>query len=125
MFCPQHRTQTAEMASTPKLVLVPRLVELLADPSRVATLPKDAIPQLRGELAKLDTMLLARLMTPAIGANENDRLLDASEAAAKLGTSEDWVYRHAKSLPFAIRVGKKSLRFSEAGISRYIRQHTK
>jgi predicted DNA-binding transcriptional regulator AlpA len=45
-----------------------------------------------------------------------------ADAAAKLGTSEDWVYRHAKTLPFTVRVGKKSLRFSKAGIDRYIRQ---
>lgn len=112
------------MATAAKLVTVPSLQEIIAEPARVSALPTEAIPALRGELARLDTILLTRLlaMTTNAESDSDDQLLDAAEAAAKLGTSEDWVYRHAKTLPFTVRIGKKSLRFSKAGIDRYIRQ---
>src|ERR1700730_14461637 len=114
------------MASAPKLAVVPTLSDLLADPNKVSATPKEAIAELRGQIAKLDTLLLSRLLIgeraqPGTG---GDRLLTAAEAAKKLGATEDWLYRHANTLPFAVRVGKKHLRFSEAGMDRYIRQRT-
>jgi predicted DNA-binding transcriptional regulator AlpA len=112
------------MASAQKLVAVPDLADLLNDPGRISELPKDVIAELRGQIAKLDSLLLCKLL--ASGEAEvdaqGDRLLTADEAAHKLGTTEDWLYRHANTLPFAVRLGKKHLRFSEAGIERYIRQ---
>ena len=112
------------MASAQKIVVVPTLADLLNDPERISALPKDVIAELRGQIAKLDTLLLSRLLTveqPSPG-SDGDRLLTAPEAAQKLGATEDWLYRHANTLPFAVRVGKKHLRFSKAGIERYIRQ---
>jgi len=114
------------MASAQKLVAVPDLADLLNDPGRISALPKDVIAELRGQIAKLDTLLLSQLLTnkqpqPSL---DGDRLLTAIEAAQKLGATEDWLYRHASTLPFVVRVGKKHLRFSEAGIERYIRQRT-
>ena len=50
-----------------------------------------------------------------------DRLLTVEEAAPKLGTSVDHLYRHAKNYPFTVRNGR-ALRFSEVGIERFIRQ---
>jgi predicted DNA-binding transcriptional regulator AlpA len=89
-------------------------------------LPRAAIAELRGQIAKLDTLLLSRLLTgeQTQPGTDGDRLLTAPEAAQKLGATEDWLYRHANTLSFAMRVGKKHLRFSEAGIERYIRQRT-
>lgn len=115
------------MASAPNLATVPTLAELLSDPARLVALPKEAVAELRGQLARLDTLLLARLLTgeqSQPGTDGGDRLLTVAETAEKLGATEDWLYRHASTLPFAVRVGKKHLRFSEAGIDRYIRQRT-
>lgn len=112
------------MASAHKMVAVPTLTELLSDPARISVLPHEAIAELRGQIAKLDTLLLRRLVAgsePHPGVS-SDRLLAAAEAAQKLGTTKDWLYRHANTLPFAMRVGKKQLRFSEIGIERYIHQ---
>jgi len=100
-----------------------KLVDLLNDPAKLEGLSPEAIPQLRGELARLDTILLAALLSSGVGqsaTSEGDRLLDVEVAAHKLGTTEDWLYRNASRLPFAIRIGKKQLRFSETGIERYI-----
>lgn len=114
------------MASAHKIVAVPTLAELLSDPARVLALPNEAIAELRGQIAKLDTLLLCRLFagSEAPPGASGDRLLAAAEAAQKLGTTEDWLYRHANTLPFVVRVGKKQLRFSETGIERYIHQRT-
>ena len=112
------------MVSGEKVAAMPTLTDLLGDPARISALPRDAIAELRGQIAKLDTLLLSRLLTgeqPQPGF-DGDRLLTAAEAAQKLGATEDWLYRHANTLPFAVRVGKKHLRFSEAGMDRYIRQ---
>ena len=116
------------MATITKLVRVPTLAEIISDPAKVAALPKEAIPELRGELARLDTILLATLLARGDGqstAPQGDRLLDVEAAARKLGTTPDWLYRNASRLPFAIRVGKKQLRFSETGIDRYIHQRAR
>lgn len=109
------------MALTP----VPKLIELLDSPERVSLLPPEAIAALRGELARLDTLLLARLLSggnsQAETGSEGDRLLNTKEASAKLGLSEDHLYRHSTKFPFTVRMGRR-LRFSEAGIAAYIRQ---
>jgi predicted DNA-binding transcriptional regulator AlpA len=113
------------MATIAKLVRLPTLAEILDDPAKAAALPKEAIPALRGELARLDTILLTILLSANevhSSGQQSDRLLDVEAAAGKLGTTTDWLYRNASRLPFAIRVGKKQLRFSETGIERYIHQ---
>jgi len=79
-----------------------------------------------GDLERLRATLWARLTLPQSNGHgeaspDHDRLLDVKEAAAKLGASEDWLYRRSRNLPFVIRIGRKVL-FSQAGIERYIRQ---
>ena len=59
----------------------------------------------------------------ACGDQAEDRLLTVEEAATKLGTSRDWLYRHADQLPFTVRVSRH-VRFSAQGIDRYIRVRT-
>ena len=54
------------------------------------------------------------------GHREEDRLLDAEEASRLLSVSSDWLYRHAKRLPFARKLGPKMLRFSSQGIQKYL-----
>jgi len=105
---------------------IPKLQDLIANPPRVAELPPEAIPVMLGELERLKAALWARLASPqhngdAEYSESRDRLLDAQEAANKLGASKDYLYRHASKLPFTVRLGRQ-LRFSEAGMERYIRQ---
>jgi predicted DNA-binding transcriptional regulator AlpA len=49
-----------------------------------------------------------------------DTLLTAKEAAALMNVTPRWLYRHAAKLPFSRRIGRKNLRFSEAGLRRWI-----
>ena len=49
-----------------------------------------------------------------------DRLLTVHEAATVLNVSHRWLYNHAGRLPFAHRLSRRALRFSEAGLRRWI-----
>lgn len=51
---------------------------------------------------------------------EKDRLLTPDEAAEILGESKRWLYRHQRQLPFIKRLSRKSLRFREAGLRRWM-----
>ena len=51
---------------------------------------------------------------------DEDRLVNVEEAAGFLGVSPDWLYRNAKKLPFTKKLGPKMLRFSAAGIQKYL-----
>ncbi len=69
--------------------------------------------------------LLRRIIREEIGsiradATAEDRLLEADDAAKLLSVSEDWLYRHAKKLPFTRKLGPKMLRFSAIGIQKYL-----
>ncbi len=104
------------------------LPDLLKDPDKVASVPQEEIPAMRGELAMLDTLLLARLLREGDGGTDKrtqkDRLLKVDEAAKRLGASKDYIYRHAAKLPFTVRIGRQ-IRSSEAGIDKFIRLRLK
>ena len=92
----------------------------------LAALGADELPRFAGELERLRAMVWARLAGLAAngqgqhGGDEAGTLLNAREAARRLSLSTDYLYRHAKTLPFTVRVGRQ-LRFSAQGIERYIR----
>ena len=94
----------------------------LPDPTEV---PEERIIPMMAHLAAIQTALTARLLARS-RRNEydsDDRLLTAKEAATKLQTSKDWIYRNCSDLPFVVRIGK-SLRFSELGIDLWIRERS-
>jgi predicted DNA-binding transcriptional regulator AlpA len=104
-------------------VPVPTLDELAANPDRASDLAPATAAGLLVRLVGVQTVLLSRALASEkdVGGNAGeDRLLTVSEAATLLSQTEDWLYRHAKQLPFTVRVGN-SLRFSHAGIARWIR----
>lgn len=115
------------MPGTP--AAVPTLDELAIDPARASTLPPRALQGLLCRCATVQAVLLGALMAASTGmantASEppKDTLLDVTEAARRLATSPDWLYRHAAGLPFTVRNGRQ-LRFSSEGIARYIRERT-
>jgi predicted DNA-binding transcriptional regulator AlpA len=109
-------------------VSAPTLVDLARNPERVVDVPLSAVPSLIAQAAALQATLAARLARTSItsaepaGAEEpeSERLLAPSEAAALLGVTVTWLYRHAGRLPFARRLSRKALRFSEAGLRRWL-----
>lgn len=98
----------------------PSLDDLLRDPGRVHELPATVAQELLGRLAGLLELLRLRLLQPPPPSGpETDRLLTVEEAAERLGVSPRWLYRHAGRLPFARRLSRKALRFSEVGLRRW------
>jgi predicted DNA-binding transcriptional regulator AlpA len=106
---------------------VPTLSDLISHPEQARNLPPQVAADLLAQVASLQPLLLARLFV-GFGQDRReddsggDRLLMVGEAAAMLGMTRDYLYRHADQLPFTIRPSAKQLRFSKAGIQRYIRQ---
>ena len=100
------------------------LAEIFADPSVMETMTVEGVASARGELARLDSLLLARLMSANGGLTlrpPSDRRLSVAEAGEKLRVSKDCLSRHANRLPFTVRIGR-GIEFYEVGIGRYFRQ---
>lgn len=110
------------------LAPTPALVDLARNPERVVDVPRSAVPSLMAQVAALQVALAARLAVTASPSNERvgvhapdaERLLTPPETAALLGVTVTWLYRHAGKLPFARRLSRKALRFSEAGLHRWL-----
>jgi predicted DNA-binding transcriptional regulator AlpA len=104
--------------------------DLIAHPDRVASCPLDRIPGLlariaseQAALAALQTALAARLVTaPEAGTarEPEDRLLTAADVATALGVTIRWVQRRARRLPFARKLSEHAIRYSEAGLRRWM-----
>lgn len=89
------------------------------------TLSPSELPDLIGDLARVSAMAMARLRMPDVIPHQTpapDSLLDVREAAATLGVSVGYVYRHHQEEPFRSFVkpfGRKLL-FSRQGIQDYL-----
>jgi hypothetical protein len=92
----------------------------MPDPKQI---PVERIPSLLTQLAALQTALAVRLMPNAEETFDasSDKLLKVGEAAQRLRTTPDWLYRHSPHLPFTRRLGR-SIRFSEKGLELFIQQ---
>ena len=109
---------------------IPSLDAVAAEPAHAAALPLAITVAVLARCTIAHGALVARLLTllaegpqPEKQGHENDRLLTATEAAALLGVTPRWLYRHARRLPFARRLSRKVLRFSEVGVRRYLETH--
>jgi predicted DNA-binding transcriptional regulator AlpA len=100
------------------------LAALVDDPGRAGEVPVELVSvlvlRIAGILAALSTRAGATDRVASEVAGDNG-LLDASETARRLAVSRDWVYRYGKTLPFAVRVGTRHLRFSSHGLERWLR----
>ena len=106
-----------------------RVVELLQDPALANEIPVEKIPAVLQAVTVLQGVLVTRLLNsltkidPSNSALETDRLLTAQEAASLLGVTPQWLYRRYRSLPFARRLSRKVLRFSELGLRQWLAAH--
>lgn len=82
---------------------------------KIDEIDDDEIPAL---LVGLAGRLLKKKPEPTNG-HAPDRLLEADEAAERLGMKKAWLWAHSDKLPFARRIGRK-IRYSERGIEEYI-----
>jgi predicted DNA-binding transcriptional regulator AlpA len=107
----------------------PDLAVLLADPSRVASVPVQQLPALLTEMASAQSRLAAvegavaaRLLDAGTPRAEPDRLLTTDEAAARLGVTKDWL-RRRRTLPFVVKLSEGVVRYSIAGIDAFLAAH--
>jgi predicted DNA-binding transcriptional regulator AlpA len=78
--------------------------------------------EIAAQLAQLAAYLLLKAQAKEKNGNgQADRLLEADEAATRLGVKKTWLWNHTDKLPFAIRMGRKT-RFSERGIEQFIKE---
>lgn len=87
-------------------------------------LGSEALVDAIGEAERLKAGLWARLYTGRAPRLQEERLLGVEEAAARLGVSSVALYKKADAFPFTVRQGR-SLRFSDSGISAWIRKRTR
>lgn len=88
-----------------------------------AAAPGD-LPALAAELARASALLTARIarvaaMAAAPPARQVEELLTVEEAAKLLNVEVSWLYRHARVLPFAKKLGRRTLRFDARGLERW------
>jgi predicted DNA-binding transcriptional regulator AlpA len=95
----------------------------------VAEVSVEELPDVIGELARAQAIASMRLRTDGAGhvpepstapVQGRDRLLNTSATAELLDVKPQWLYRRADRLPFTRRLGSRTLRFSEAGILRWL-----
>ena len=105
---------------------ITKFVPFSVDGDKVASIPFDAIPAALGELERLKAMLWIRFLCCDRQSKQQrpDRLLTAKETAEKMSVSTDYIYDHAKNLPFTVREWRKVL-FSERGLERYLHEKQK
>lgn len=103
-----------------------QLAWLIASPDQSDQVRLEEIPELLGALEAVKARLWNRLNSPSLpdtppkGRKPSDHLLDAKEAAERLGVKPKWLYSHADRLPFTRRLGGRTLRFSEQGLIRWM-----
>lgn len=110
------------------MITLDQLSTLLADPTRTENIPHSNLPAILGQVEQLRATLWSQLVRPPEREIERpdppkvkqNQLLTADEAAERLGVTRNWMYRRADSLPFTRRIGKRTLRFSETGIERWL-----
>jgi predicted DNA-binding transcriptional regulator AlpA len=119
MLSPREQARPSRIIDAVQLV-----ADLIREPERVEELRQEDVGAILIVIAALEGALAARLMVDkpkAVDAPEReDRLLTTDEAAAILRVTPQWLYRRADRLPFARRLSRKALRFSEAGVRRWM-----
>jgi hypothetical protein len=110
-----HRTlERDESIDLPAIEVVDRLTPL----ALIDLVTQTAALHARA-MARLTVISTAVPMAPA-----GDEMLTARGAAPLLGVSEDWVRRHGAREGLAIRVGRRTVRYSRSAIARYHKRRT-
>lgn len=122
------RGRPGDREGTEPVVALPSLDALLAEPARVAQLPRQALLEARRAAQKLVAdldMAVALVPAPSAAAastDGQDPLLSPSEAAQILRRSERWIRRHGRELPGRVVLSKKAIGYQRAALERLIRQ---
>jgi hypothetical protein len=120
-----HPTPVAAPRS-PGPAEVPSLAEVHADPTILARLPLTGLIRLRRQVGHLAADLDAALLTamaqipPPDAPQSPDRLLTPEDAAERFGVTKRWLLAHADHIPGVRRLSRKTVRFSERRLARFL-----
>jgi predicted DNA-binding transcriptional regulator AlpA len=86
---------------------------------------RDALTALLKALEAVVSARLAAVDQPAVQPQPNggDHLLTCDQAATLLAVSPQWLYRRAKRLKLAVKLGDGTLRFSHAAVMKFIEKN--
>jgi hypothetical protein len=95
----------------------------MTEPAKILTLhpeqPDDRmIVQL--SVAELRKLIAEEVKKATTSGGSRDHWVDIARAAEILTVSPDWIYHNVKKLPFAKKIGRRQLRFSVAGMQRWM-----
>lgn len=96
-------------------------LDAIANGASVVGLSRHELAALLASCAAIQGRIAAALaeIESAPASMAPDKLLDAKEAACRLGVSPTWLYRRSRTLPFVVRLAGH-VRFSEQKMSRFI-----
>jgi hypothetical protein len=87
---------------------------------RIREVPREDIPEIVGRLVGM--LVSAAMYRPEKPEPEQDRLLDVNEAASLLGMTPKQLKRRSSRYTFTRKISHKMIKYSEQGISRYLRR---
>ena len=110
----------------------PSLSEVMDNIGLIDRLPLDALVDLRRQLRHLDAELdagILRLMAQGSHrqrAHESgpEQLLTPEAAAARFGVKKRWLLDHAGEIPGVTRLSRKTVRFNERRLARFLERST-
>ena len=112
----------------PLTATVPTLADVHKDPAILSRVPLAVLVDLRRQVSHLAADLDAALCS-AVAATLHldqrpvvapDRLLTPAAAAERFGVTKRWLLDHANDLPGVKRLSRKTIRFSEHRLARYL-----
>jgi predicted DNA-binding transcriptional regulator AlpA len=107
-----------------------QLLSVVEKPERLLEIQLSDVPALVAELEGVRVRLWLRLIVgdPSNRSHDDgtpDRVLTPNEAAAMLGVTTRWLYRHRRRLPFALPLSRRALRFSQIGLQQWLKEGLK
>jgi predicted DNA-binding transcriptional regulator AlpA len=64
--------------------------------------------------------LLLELEAERTVSTPSESLLSVDQAAARMGVTRAWMYRHGRTLPFMRKISRRQLRFDPAGLEMWL-----
>ena len=105
---------------------LPALADLILDSHRFADIPRDAIPEILGQLARVEALLRLRLTEPNAppAAVPEDRWLTAGEVADRTGFKPPYVLELCRRGVLSSARQGKYVRIPESGLRAWLRTRT-
>jgi hypothetical protein len=103
------------------------LDEIAADPEKAATLTHEMTRVLHGKCVVVLTALLPNLADlPAFenpASKPETRLLTPAEASLRFNIPRRWLLEHAGHIPGTVKLTRKTVRFNEIRLGRWLERH--